>query len=52
VKSGLMILLAAMAIVSGGGCAHMPDWVLRAHLDGYNHLHPDSPINEQVGLEE
>jgi hypothetical protein len=46
-KSRLMILLAVMAIVSGG-CAHMPSWMLRAHVDGYNRLHPAQP----VGLEE
>ena len=41
-KSRLMILLAATAMLSG--CAHMPGWMLEAHVGAYNRLHPDTPI--------
>jgi hypothetical protein len=44
-KSRLMILLAVMAIFSG--CAHMPSWMLQAHVDGYNKLHPDTPVESE-----
>jgi len=42
-KSKLMILLAATAMLSSG-CAHMPGWMLEAHVGAYNRLHPDTPI--------
>jgi len=35
--------LLAVSVISGG-CAHMPDWALRAHVSGYNKLHPDTPV--------
>ena len=38
----LTISLAVLAI--SGGCAHMPSWALKAHVDGYNKLHPDTPV--------
>ena len=48
-KKRWMMLLVVIA-AGFNGCAHVPSWALRAHVDGYNRLHPDSPV--ETGLEE
>ncbi len=44
IKRWLMPLLLAAVLATVGGCTHMPSWILRAHVDGYNKLHPDTPV--------
>jgi len=38
------IAVMTLMLISLNGCAHMPDWVLRAHVEGYNQLHPDDQL--------
>ena len=44
----ILMFLAIVALLEG--CAHVPSWVLRTHVEGYNRLHPETPIAvEEVG---
>ena len=40
-------IMAILAICLISGCAHMPSWMLQAHVDGYNKLHPDTPVESE-----
>lgn len=43
-----LIAVTSMILISGGCISYMPDWLLHAHVDGYNRLHPDHPVETGV----
>jgi len=40
------LIVVALMVALSGGCASIPGWMLKAHVETYNTLHPDKPVNE------
>ena len=45
-----LVLILALPLL--GGCRIMPSWALRAHVDGYNALHPNEQIETTTEQQE